>query len=159
MLIAHQDDPELYVRLGLERPPSGAELGRRVEESPHDSRTGASIWLTILAGGSDECQGQVDVHDIDWDHGRGEVGIWVARGVRGRGLATEALRLTGHWLLTDCGLERVHILTEPDNASMLGAARAAGFTDEGVLRAYQSERGHRIDVAVMSLIAGDLGAM
>ena len=31
ILIAHQDDPELHVRLGLVRPPSGAELGRRIE--------------------------------------------------------------------------------------------------------------------------------
>ncbi len=158
VLIAHQDDPELYVRLGLQRPPSGAELGRRVEESAHDSRTGAGAWLTILAGGSDECQGQVDVYDIDWDHRRGEVGIWVAPGIRGRGLATEALGVAGHWLLEDCGLERVQILSEPGNAPMLGAARAAGFADEGVLRAYLSERGRRIDVTVMSLVAGDLEA-
>ncbi len=158
VLIAHQDDPELHARLGLRRPPSGAELGRRVEESAHDSRTGTGVWLTILADGSDECQGQVDVHDVDWDHGRGEVGIWIAPAIRSRGLGTEALRLTGCWLLRDCGLERVQVLTEPDNVSMLGAARGAGFSDEGVLRAFLRERGHRIDVTVMSLVAGDLGA-
>ena len=31
ILIAHQDDPRLYVLAGEDRPPSGAELGRAAE--------------------------------------------------------------------------------------------------------------------------------
>ena len=31
ILIAHQDDPRLYVLTGEDRPPSGAELGRAAE--------------------------------------------------------------------------------------------------------------------------------
>src|SRR5437588_2066248 len=93
ILIAHQDDPELYRRLGLLRPPSGAELGRRVEAGPTDRATGTALWLTILRAGSDECAGQIDVHDVDWDHSRVGLGIWVAPVQRGQGLATDALRL------------------------------------------------------------------
>ena len=54
VLIAHQDDPELYRRLGLDRPPSGAELGRRVEGGPSDRATGTAVWLTIVRAGADE---------------------------------------------------------------------------------------------------------
>jgi RimJ/RimL family protein N-acetyltransferase len=156
ILIAHQDDPELYLRIGIRRPPSGAELGRRIEEISSDRAAGTGVWLTITSSGSDECSGQVDVHDVDWDHGRAELGIWVAPGQRGRGLATEALRLSGSWLLGDCGLERVQLMTEPDNAPMLAAARTAGFAEEGILRAYLREHGRRVDVTVMSLVATDL---
>jgi RimJ/RimL family protein N-acetyltransferase len=155
-LIAHQDDEELYLRLGTRRPPSGAELGRRTEQLPSELAAGTGVWLTIVRPGADECVGQIDVHTVDWDHGRAELGIWVAPGLRGQGLGTAALRLAGPWLIEECGLDRIQMLTEPDNAPMRAAARAAGFTEEGVLRAYTLEHGHRVDVTIMSLIAADL---
>jgi ribosomal-protein-alanine N-acetyltransferase len=158
ILIAHQDDPELYRRLGLARPPSGAELGRRVEGEPADRAAGGALWLTIVAAGEDECIGQIDVHDVDWDHSRAELGIWIAPAHRGRGVATDALRLTGRWLLSECGLARVQLMTEPDNVALIAAARAAGFAEEGVLRGYQRARGQRVDITMMSLVAADQAA-
>jgi RimJ/RimL family protein N-acetyltransferase len=153
VLIAHQDDPDLHRRLGLARPPSGAELGRRVEGEPADRATGAALWLTIVAAGDDECIGQIDVHDVDWDHSRAELGIWTAPAHRGRGVATNALRLIGRWLVNECGLARVQLMTEPDNVALIAAARAAGFAEEGVLRGYLRERGQRVDITMLSLVA------
>ena len=155
VLIAHQDDPQLYRQLGLARPPSGAELGRRVEGGAGDRATGTALWLTIVRAGADECIGQLDVHDVDWDHSRAELGIWTAPAQRGRGVATDALRLAGRWLLGECGLARVQLITEPENAAMVSAARGAGFAEEGVLRGYLREHGQRVDVTVLSLVAGD----
>src|ERR1700761_4125096 len=99
MLIAHQDDPRLYRRIGLERPPSGAELGRRAEGAAAESAAGARVWLTIVAPGGDECRGELDVRDVDWDHLRAEISIWVSPAHRGRGMGADALRLAGGWLL------------------------------------------------------------
>ncbi|HWE15076.1 MAG TPA: GNAT family protein [Solirubrobacteraceae bacterium] len=155
-LIAHQDDPDMHVRIGLERPPSGAELGRRIDGGAVERASGAGVWLTIVAAGEDECCGGLDVHEVDWDHLRAEIGIWVGPQRRGRGMATDALRLGARWLLDTCGLKRVQLLTEPDNAPMRRAARKAGFGEEGVLRAYLRERNDRVDVVVISLIAEDL---
>jgi RimJ/RimL family protein N-acetyltransferase len=156
VLIAHQDDPELHLRLGLERPPSGAELGRRCEDAAAERAAGEGVKFTIVEPGSDVCRGQVDVHRVDWDHQRAELGVWVALQVRGRGLGAGALRLAGRWLCEVCRLARVELLTEPDNLAMIHAARAAGFVEEGVLRAYVRERGSRLDLAVLSLLPSDL---
>ncbi|HEX3977025.1 MAG TPA: GNAT family protein [Solirubrobacteraceae bacterium] len=156
VLIAHQDDPDLHRRLGLARPPSGAELGRRVEGGPSDRALGTALWLTIVQAGADDCIGQLDVHDVDWDHSRAELGIWTAPAHRGRGVAADALRLAGGWLLSECGLARVQLVTDPDNLAMVAAARRAGFAEEGVLRGYLRERGQRVDVTMLSLVAGDL---
>jgi RimJ/RimL family protein N-acetyltransferase len=155
-LIAHQDDPEMHMRIGLERPPSGAELGRRIEAGAAERASGAGVWLTIVAPGGDESCGGLDVHEVDWDHSRAEIGIWVAPHRRGQGIAADALRLGGRWLLESCGLKRVQLLTEQDNPAMRRAARNAGFDEEGILRAYLRERGQRVDVVMISLIADDL---
>jgi RimJ/RimL family protein N-acetyltransferase len=163
ILIAHQDDPGLHEALRLERPPSGAELGRRVEHEAGERAAGAGVWLTILDGaeaagraGAAVCRGQVEVRDVDWDHLRAGLSIWVAPADRGRGLGAGALALVGEWLLGVCRMMRVELLAPPDNQELARAATAAGFSAEGVLRGYLRERGRRIDTIVYSLIPGDL---
>jgi ribosomal-protein-alanine N-acetyltransferase len=149
ILIAHQDDPELYARLGLPRPPSGAELGRQMELADQERESGARVRLTIVEPGSDDCRGRLSVHSIDWDTRRAELGIWLAPQVRGKGLASAALQLAARWLFDHCGLERLELLTEPTNEPMLHAGRAAGFVEQGMRRRSQ------IDMIVLSLRRDD----
>jgi RimJ/RimL family protein N-acetyltransferase len=155
-LIAYQDDPGLHLRMGEDRPPSGAELGRWAESEDADRAAGVHAALTVLEPGSDVCRGQVYVHHFDWDHQRAELGMWLAPDARGRGLASETLRLVGAWLFDHCELRRLQLLTEPDNEPMLHAAAAAGFVREGVLRGYLRQRGARVDAAMLSLLPEDL---
>lgn len=158
VLIAHQDDRDLYVLLGEERTPSGAELGRRAEGERAARIAGTGATLTIVAPDSDVCRGQVYVHHLDWDHARAELGIWVAPHARGRGVARRALVLVAGWLLRACGIERVALVTATHNQPMRRAGRAAGFREEGVLRAHLRERQRRVDAAVLSLVRSDLEA-
>jgi RimJ/RimL family protein N-acetyltransferase len=155
ILIAYQDDPRLHVVLGQNRPPSAAELGRRSEAADVDRMTGKRVHLTIVEPGSDICRGEINAHHFDWDHGRAELGVWLAPQARGRGIAPRALRLASAWLFDACGLERVQLLTAPDNEAMLQAARKAGFVHEGVLRRYAVELGERVDAAVLSRLPSD----
>ena len=156
ILIAYQDDPRLHVLTGEDRPPRGAELGRRAEREPAARAAGERATLTILESDSDTCRGQVRVEDADWDQNRAGVTIWLAPQVRGRGLGRRALRLTGEWLIQTCGLARVELLAEPSNVPAVHAAQAAGFVHEGVLRGYHRRRGKRVDAIVLSLIPADL---
>jgi RimJ/RimL family protein N-acetyltransferase len=156
ILIAYQDDPTLHIRLGEDRPPSGAQLGTRSERAEGERRAGLRVTLTILEPGSDDCCGQITVHKFDWDHARADIGIWLAPQVRGRGFARRALMLAARWLFDDVGMMRLTILAEPDNEPMRYAARAAGFVDEGLLRSYGIERGRRVDLEVFSLLPEDL---
>jgi RimJ/RimL family protein N-acetyltransferase len=156
VLIAYQDDPELHRRMVEERPPSAAELGRRAERAEADRAAGTNLTLTIVEPGDDTCRGQIYVHQVDWDNARAELAVWVSPQRRGRRLARRGLALAAEWLLRECGLERVQVLTEPDNESMIRAAKGAGFSNEGLLRGYMRDRGERIDAAVLSLVRGDL---
>ena len=156
ILIAHQDDPELHRRLRMPRPPSGAELGRRTEIAETERTVGARLWLTILAPGSDECCGQLDVGHAELHLGRADAQVWVVPARRRRGLGSAALAVAGRWLIEAAGLERVALLIEPDNAPMLATAASAGFAHEGRLRSHWREAHGRSDADVWSLVRRDL---
>jgi RimJ/RimL family protein N-acetyltransferase len=156
ILIAHQDDLGLHGHLGMDRPPSGAQLGREMEEDPTARSIGSSLMLTIVEPSADVCLGQVRAGPLEWEHARADLEIWLAPAARGKGLAQQALRLAAEWLLSACPLERLQLLVEPDNEPMLRTARAAGFADEGILRGHKRLRGARIDCAVLSLLPSDL---
>jgi ribosomal-protein-alanine N-acetyltransferase len=157
ILIAYQDDPELHLSLGEERPPSGAELGRRADAEADVRATGLRATLTIVEPGDDVCQGQIHLREVDWDHRRGSLSIWLAPQARGRGRGSAALRIVAPWLLRHTELLRLQILADPDNAPVVHAAQAAGFVPEGMLRGYYRRGGgRRVDAAVLSLLTTDL---
>jgi RimJ/RimL family protein N-acetyltransferase len=60
------------------------------------------------------------------------------------------------WLLRESRLERVQVATERENERMIRCAQAAGFSYEGVLRAYTLEQGSRVDNAVLSMVRRDV---
>jgi RimJ/RimL family protein N-acetyltransferase len=156
ILIAYQDDRELHLRLGVDRPPSGAELGRRSERAEAERETGRHVSLTVLEPGSDVCIGQIITSRVEWQQARAELGMWLAPQVRGRRLAGPALRRASLWLFETTPLERLQVTTEPDNEPMLATARAAGYQYEGVLRGYTLEQGKRVDCAILSLLRRDI---
>jgi ribosomal-protein-alanine N-acetyltransferase len=156
ILIAYQDDSQLHVRLGEQRPPSGAELGRREERAAAERAAGTRLTLTLAEPGSDVCRGQIYVRDVDWDNDRAELGIWLAPQARGRRMAAPALRMAVEWLLATTELARVQVTTTPDNDPMIRAARAAGFVEEGVLRGYLRVGGRRADATILAVLPADL---
>jgi ribosomal-protein-alanine N-acetyltransferase len=166
ILIAYQDDPDLHLIMGNPKPPTGAELGRRAERADDDQLAGRGLVLTMVEE-EDTCIGQIEVHRVEWEHGRAELAVWVSPARRGRGLAPRALALAGPWLLGEAGLERLELVTRSDNHPMIRAGEKAGFQLEGVLRGYyRAFKGlppgpymrhtGRVDMAILSLVRADL---
>jgi len=88
---------------------------------------------------------------------RGRLGYWVAADVRRRGICTHALRLLSHYAFVELGLQRVDLITDPENAASQRVAEKVGFRREGVLRAHLRHPDGRIRDSVMfSLLPGEL---
>lgn len=88
---------------------------------------------------------------------RATVGYWVAAEARGRGVCTRALRLLSRHALEELELQRVDLVTDPDNVASQRVAEKVGFRREGVLRAHLRHPGGRIRDSVMfSLLPGEL---
>jgi RimJ/RimL family protein N-acetyltransferase len=54
-------------------------------------------------------------------------------------------------------MERVELLANPMNEASQRLAERAGFTREGLLRAYRRRKGEREDLIMFSLLARDIG--
>jgi RimJ/RimL family protein N-acetyltransferase len=151
VLVAFDDDAELHADRGLKRPPSGAELGRALEEAPQRRAAGIDETLAIVDG-SGRFAGELIVHTIDWDDRRAELGVWLIPAARGAGIGRRALRLGAEWLLADWELGRLQLVTAATNAAMAACAKAAGFAQEGVLRGHTLRGGVPEDDVILSII-------
>lgn len=81
-------------------------------------------------------------------HGhRAGFGYWLAPQARGRGIATRALRLVTEWTLATTNAIRLELYTMTDNDASGRVAERAGFTREGIRRAWELGRdGRPMDV-------------
>jgi len=88
---------------------------------------------------------------------RATVGYWMAAEARGQGICTRALRLLSRHALDGLELQRVDLITDPDNVASQRVAEKVGFRREGVLRAHLRHPDGRIRDSVMfSLLPGEL---
>jgi RimJ/RimL family protein N-acetyltransferase len=88
---------------------------------------------------------------------RGRIGYWVAAHARGRGVCTRALRLLSRWALEELGLQRLDLITDPDNLASQRVAEKVGFRPEGVMRAHLKHQDGRVrDSALFSLLPGEV---
>jgi RimJ/RimL family protein N-acetyltransferase len=94
----------------------------------------------------------VNVHQY-----RGRLGYWVAASARGRGTCTDALRALSRHGLEDLRLQRLELITDPDNLASQRVAEKVGYVREGVLRAHLRHPDGRIrDSVLFSLLPGEL---
>jgi RimJ/RimL family protein N-acetyltransferase len=113
--------------------------------------SGSGAGLAIVDATSGELLGGIGMRSEG--DGRFEVGYWVRREQRCRGIASRALRLISAWALGDLGAARVQLHADVENVPSQRVAENAGFTREGVLRSWLEHRGERRDHVLYSLLA------
>jgi len=88
---------------------------------------------------------------------RATMGYWIAASGRGQGICTRALRLLSRHALDDLEVQRVDLVTDPDNVASQRVAEKVGFRREGVLRSHLRHPDGRVRDSVMfSLLPGEL---
>ena len=87
----------------------------------------------------------------------GHIGYWCARQARGRGVTTRALRLLSLHGFEERGLQRLELITDPDNHASQRVAEKVGYRREGVMRSHLDHAdGRRRDSILFSLLPGEL---
>jgi RimJ/RimL family protein N-acetyltransferase len=123
--------------------------------SARDREAGRELSLAIVDR-EGRLLGSIGLMHVDWEDRKAEVGYWVAREARGRSVASRATSLLSRWAVETLGLERLELLANPANRSSQRVAAKAGYTREGLLRAYRRRRGEREDLVMYSLLAREL---
>jgi RimJ/RimL family protein N-acetyltransferase len=147
---AFRDDPGLGPALLMEEDPSEAWVLRYVAAQPRLRARGDSLALAVSDAPNGPFLGVVLLHAVAWPHRRAEIGFWLVPAARGAGRAQAAVGLLADWAFTELALDRLEMLTAPDNAAALGVAEALGFEREGLLRARVRARGRPVDLVMLA---------
>jgi ribosomal-protein-serine acetyltransferase len=100
--------------------------------------------------------GMVGLPEIDWANRSAEIGYWLDRAHRGRGIMTSAVDALVDHAFASLNLNRLEIRTDVENAASRAVAERLGFRYEGTLRqSYRVTDERYSDDAVYSLLASD----
>jgi len=91
-----------------------------------------AAWVVSDAGR--QVLGSVRFGLLDAPLGTGSVGYWLTPGVRGKGVATAAVRAATETVFGQLGWRRIELYHAVENARSCGVARRAGYVAEGVMR-------------------------
>ncbi len=149
---AFRDDPDLGRLIGVEHDPDETGIRERIARQEEHAVEGRSLQLAIADPAGDAYWGSMILHSFDWHSRRAEIGFWLVPAARGRGLGAAAVSLAVGWAFTELDLLRMEMTTTPENPAVPALAHRLGFTQEGVLRARNIERGQRVDIIWFGLL-------
>ena len=91
---------------------------------------------------------------IDREAAEVELGYITAPAARGRGVASEMLRLLTAWAFEQ-GAQRIVLIINVENVASERVAARCGYTREGVMRSIHLKQGIRTDAALWSRLPSD----
>jgi [ribosomal protein S5]-alanine N-acetyltransferase len=133
-------------------PYSEADARAFTEQAARAWAEGSGATFVIAQAPGGQGLGVIGLTLFAGDPGLAEVGYWLRREARGRGAATTAVRLVAGWALGTLGIARLNLQTAPENLASQRVAERAGFTREGVLRAWLRTADGRRDSVMFSLL-------
>jgi RimJ/RimL family protein N-acetyltransferase len=91
---------------------------------------GSDAGFVVVDAASGDLLGAMGIHRLDGEDGGPEVGYWLKREARGRGVATRALRLVTDWACHDLGVQ-VMLQADVRNTISRRVAEKAGYRHVG----------------------------
>ena len=152
-LVAAIDDPEIRRLLPhIPNPYTTSDAEEFIAGTRVDLTAGKTLATVIEVDGA--LAGSIDLRVLDgFDGLNAEIGYWVAGFARGRGVASAATRLLADYGFAHLGLQRIEIHVALNNPASARVAEKAGFTAEGVRRAWRTVAGVPTDFTLYSRIA------
>jgi RimJ/RimL family protein N-acetyltransferase len=155
-LVEAVQDPEVPRWTRIPSPYGETEAQEWVVEEARIRESGEGLAMMIVDAETGELLGGIGMVHLHWEERTSEVGYWLARPARGRGVMTRAVRLFSGWIFESLPIDRLAIMASVGNAPSRAVAERAGYRFEGVLRSFVIIKGERHDMAVYSLLRGEL---
>jgi RimJ/RimL family protein N-acetyltransferase len=146
-------DVQRFTRVPVPVPPGFERTWlERYEEGRRD---GTREGFAIVDEADDGVVGLAVAARIDREAQTVELGYVVSPGARGRGVATEALRLLSDWAIRELGALRLELLISDENPASQRVAERCGYVREGLLRSLYTKPGVREDTQIWSRLPTD----
>lgn len=155
-VIAALQDPEIPRWTRVPENYDESDASEWTVERRRQQETGEGVHLVIVDAEGDEFLGAIGVHDVEREEGRCNIGYYLAREARGGGVMTRAVRMLSKWVFESLPVERIEIPVIVENSASRRVAERAGYAFEGVLRSHTVIKGQRRDIAMHSLLRGEL---
>jgi RimJ/RimL family protein N-acetyltransferase len=147
-------DPAVGGEAGM--PPFDGETLRHVmrEQLPQMRAAGMLSPYVIEDARSAQILGGAALHHFDAMRDVVEIGYWLFRDARGRGIATRVVRALAEHAFAN-GICRVEAHVRLGNEASERVLERVGFAREGVKRKYLRHEGRRVDATLFALVADD----
>lgn len=124
-----------------------------VRSDPFSLTERREIRFVIEYGNGDDKQfaGVISLHTLNFKNHTAEIGYWMEKSMRGKGIGTIAARIITDYGFTTLGFKRIDGLVDVDNIASQKLLLSAGFEREGVMRnKVTREDGRQIDMALLA---------
>jgi RimJ/RimL family protein N-acetyltransferase len=118
-------------------------------------RTQRELPLIIEYGNGDDRKfaGTISFHSISVKNSVGEIGYWMSESMRGKSIATTAVRMLTDYGFATIGFERVEAMVDVENIASTKLLASAGYQREGLLRKKISrDDGRQVDMYLFAAI-------
>jgi len=118
-------------------------------------RTQRELPLVIEYGNGDDRKfaGTISFHSISVKNSVGEIGYWMSESMRGKSIATTAVRMLTDYGFATIGFKRVEAMVDVENIASTKLLTSAGYQREGLLRKKISrDDGRQVDMYVFAAI-------
>jgi RimJ/RimL family protein N-acetyltransferase len=118
-------------------------------------RTQRELPLVIEYGNGDDRKfaGTISFHSISVKNSVGEIGYWMSESMRGKSIATTAVRMLTDYGFATIGFKRVEAMVDVENIGSTKLLASAGYQREGLLRKKISrDVGRQVDMYLFAAI-------
>jgi ribosomal-protein-alanine N-acetyltransferase len=118
-------------------------------------RTQRELPLVIEYGNGDDRKfaGTISFHSISVKNSVGEIGYWMSESMRGKSIATTAVRILTDYGFATIGFKRVEAMVDVENIASTKLLASAGYQREGLLRKKISrDDGRQVDMYLFAAI-------
>jgi len=110
-----------------------------------------SLGQTELVNNNSQLAGIISLHSIDFANHRAEIGYWLVKEARNKGVGTASVELLTDYGLMTMGFRRIDALVDNRNEASKRLLEKAGYQFEGLLKNYVTRPdGSQIDMAIFA---------
>ena len=124
-----------------------------VRSDPFSFSERRELRFVIDYGNGDDQQfaGVISLHTINIKNHTAEIGYWMEKSMRGKGIGTIAAKMITDYGIRSLGFRRIDGLADVENAGSQKLLTSAGFQKEGILRnKVTRDDGRQIDMALFA---------